>query len=31
MGLILEWASNQSGNVKALERFLEIFWGLKLE
>ena len=31
MGLKLEWTFNQSGNVKALERFLEIFWHLKLE
>ena len=31
MGFKLEWTSNQSGIVKALERFLEILWGCKLE
>ena len=31
MGLKLEWTSNESGNLKGLERFLKILWGLKLE
>ena len=31
MGLKLEWTSNQSDDLKALERFVEILWDLKLE